>query len=176
MQNISRITRSQAIFMQQFFLIKINTFLLNKNSSTYKNAITFFYLLLLHCRQLYIQVVLCQFKNEKRSWKKKQICLHSCIEIVLFLYYTLNNNFFLPLPEPHRDDRWCNGQHACLECSRLWVRALIVVKPDYKIGTCICCFSAKHAALRRKSKDGLAQNQPNVSQWGNTSIRELLHQ
>ena len=24
---------------------------------------------------------------------------------------------------------------------------------DYKIGTCICCFSAKHATLRRKSKD-----------------------
>ena len=42
MQNISRITRSQAIFMQQFFLIKINTFLLNNNASTYKNAITFF--------------------------------------------------------------------------------------------------------------------------------------
>ena len=34
---------------------------------------------------------------------------------------------------------------------------------DYKIGTCICCFSAKHAALRRKSKDWLARNQPNVS-------------
>ena len=31
---------------------------------------------------------------------------------------------------------------------------------DYKIG--ICCFSAKHAALRRKSKDGLARNQDNV--------------
>ena len=28
---------------------------------------------------------------------------------------------------------------------------------DYKIG--ICCFSAKHAALRRKSKDWLARNQ-----------------
>jgi hypothetical protein len=28
---------------------------------------------------------------------------------------------------------------------------------DYKIG--ICCFSAKHAALRRKSKDRLARNQ-----------------
>jgi hypothetical protein len=28
---------------------------------------------------------------------------------------------------------------------------------DYKIG--ICCFSAKHAALRRKSKDWLTQNQ-----------------
>ena len=27
---------------------------------------------------------------------------------------------------------------------------------DFKIG--ICCFSAKHAALRRKSKDWLAQN------------------
>ena len=28
---------------------------------------------------------------------------------------------------------------------------------DYKIG--ICCFFAKHAALRKKSKDGLARNQ-----------------
>jgi hypothetical protein len=27
---------------------------------------------------------------------------------------------------------------------------------DYEIG--ICCFSAKHTALRRKSKDWLAQN------------------
>ena len=32
---------------------------------------------------------------------------------------------------------------------------------DYKIG--ICCFSAKHVALRRKSKDWLARNQNNVS-------------
>jgi hypothetical protein len=31
---------------------------------------------------------------------------------------------------------------------------------DYKIG--ICCFSAKHAALRRKSKNGLSLNQNNV--------------
>ena len=31
---------------------------------------------------------------------------------------------------------------------------------DYKIG--ICYFSTKHAALRRKSKDWLAQNQNNV--------------
>ena len=31
---------------------------------------------------------------------------------------------------------------------------------DYKIG--ICCFSAKHAALRIKSKDWLAGNQNNV--------------
>jgi hypothetical protein len=32
---------------------------------------------------------------------------------------------------------------------------------DYEIG--ICCFSAKHTALRRKSKDWLAWNQNNVS-------------
>ena len=31
---------------------------------------------------------------------------------------------------------------------------------DYKIG--ICSFSAMHTALRRKSKDGLAQNQDNL--------------
>ena len=34
---------------------------------------------------------------------------------------------------------------------------------DYKIG--ICCFSAKYVALRRKSKDWLARNQDNVSEW-----------
>ena len=45
---------------------------------------------------------------------------------------------------------------------------------DYKIG--ICCFSAKHAALRRKSKDWLARNQENVSEWGNMSIHGLLFQ
>ena len=33
---------------------------------------------------------------------------------------------------------------------------------EYKIG--ICCFSAKHAALRRKRKDWLARNQNNVSE------------
>ena len=33
---------------------------------------------------------------------------------------------------------------------------------DYKID--ICCFSAKHAALRRKSKDWLTWNQDNVSE------------
>ena len=45
---------------------------------------------------------------------------------------------------------------------------------DYKIG--ICCFSAKHAALRIKSKDWLAQNKDNVSEWGDLSIRGLLFQ
>jgi hypothetical protein len=45
---------------------------------------------------------------------------------------------------------------------------------DYKIG--ICCFSAKHAALRRKSKNGVAWNKNNVSEWGDMSIRGLLFQ
>ena len=45
---------------------------------------------------------------------------------------------------------------------------------DYKIG--ICCFSTKHAALRRKSKDWLALNQDNESEWGDMSIHGLLFQ
>ena len=39
---------------------------------------------------------------------------------------------------------------------------------DYQIG--ICCFSANHAALRRKSKDWTARNQDNMY------IRRLLIQ
>ena len=45
---------------------------------------------------------------------------------------------------------------------------------DYKIG--IYCFSAKHTALRRKSKDWLAWNQNNVSEWGDMSTSGLLFQ
>ena len=45
---------------------------------------------------------------------------------------------------------------------------------DYEI--VICCISAKHAALRRKSKDWLAQNQDNVSEWDVMSIHGLLCQ
>jgi hypothetical protein len=45
---------------------------------------------------------------------------------------------------------------------------------DCKIG--ICCVSAKHAALRRKSKDWLARNQNNVSEWSDISTRGLLFQ
>jgi len=42
---------------------------------------------------------------------------------------------------------------------------------DNKIG--ICCFSANHASLRRKSKDW---NQNNVSEWSDMSTRGLLFQ
>ena len=44
----------------------------------------------------------------------------------------------------------------------------------YKIGICSC--SATHAALRRKSKDWLARNQNNVSEWSGMSIRGRLFQ
>ena len=45
---------------------------------------------------------------------------------------------------------------------------------DFKIG--ICCLSAKHAALSRKSKDWLARNQNNVSEWSDMFTRGLLFQ
>ena len=45
---------------------------------------------------------------------------------------------------------------------------------DDEIG--ICCFSAKHATLWRKSKNWLARNQNNVSERGDMSIRGLLFQ
>ena len=43
---------------------------------------------------------------------------------------------------------------------------------DFKIG--ICFFSDKHAPLTKKSKDWLARNQNNVSEWSHMSIRGLL--
>jgi hypothetical protein len=43
---------------------------------------------------------------------------------------------------------------------------------EYQI--CICCFSAKNAALRRKNKDWLARNQNNVSVWSDISTQWLL--
>ena len=45
---------------------------------------------------------------------------------------------------------------------------------NYKIG--MCCFSVKHTALQRKSKDWLARNQNNVSEWSDISNRALLFQ
>jgi len=59
-------------------------------------------------------------------------------------------------------------------CIRSRVRAQIGQMRDYNIG--ICCFSAKYAPLRRKSKDWLAQNQDNVSEWDDKSIHGLLFQ
>jgi hypothetical protein len=38
----------------------------------------------------------------------------------------------------------------------------------------ICCFSAKHIALKSKNIDWLAQNQDNVSEWCYNSTHRLL--
>jgi hypothetical protein len=57
-----------------------------------------------------------------------------------------------------------------LECGISWVRQT----KDYKIG--ICCFSAKHTTLRRKSKNWFVQNPNNVSKWSDMSSRGLLFQ
>jgi hypothetical protein len=43
---------------------------------------------------------------------------------------------------------------------------------DYTI--VMCCFSAKHAAIKKKSKDWLDRNQDNLSEWGDMYIRGLL--
>ena len=51
---------------------------------------------------------------------------------------------------------------------------MVAQTKDYEIG--ICYFSSKHAALRSKSKDWLAGNQDNASEWGDMSTRELLFQ
>ena len=45
---------------------------------------------------------------------------------------------------------------------------------DYKIG--MCCLSAKHATLRRKSKYWLARNQDNMFECGDMFILRLLFQ
>ena len=45
---------------------------------------------------------------------------------------------------------------------------------DHTIG--MCCFSVKHAALGRKSKDWFALNQDNVCEWADMFIRGLLFQ
>jgi hypothetical protein len=45
---------------------------------------------------------------------------------------------------------------------------------DYQL--VFVAYDAKHADLRRKSKDLLARNQDNVSEWSNMYIRGLLFQ
>ena len=49
------------------------------------------------------------------------------------------------------------------------------VKPK-TIKSIFVAFFAKHAALRRKSKNWWARNQNNVSEWSDMAIRELLLQ
>ena len=69
----------------------------------------------------------------------------------------------------------------CINCLRIASSAVdhgfelgSVQTKDYEIG--ICCLSARHVALRRKSKDWLAWNQNNVLEWNNMSTHRPLFQ
>ena len=53
------------------------------------------------------------------------------------------------------------------------VRALVGSNQRLKL---VFVVSVKHAELRRKSKDWLARNQNNVSEWSSMSTRGLLFQ
>ena len=55
-----------------------------------------------------------------------------------------------------------------------WFELRLGKTKDYRIG--ICWFTPKDAALRRKNKDWLAQNQNNVSEWSDMSTQGLLFQ
>ena len=61
-----------------------------------------------------------------------------------------------------------------LECGTSWIQTPVGQTKDNEMG--ICCFGTKHAVLTRKSKDWLAQNQDNLSEWGDMSLCGLLFQ
>ena len=65
-----------------------------------------------------------------------------------------NLNLYIKRELPYR---WCNG--FVVDCGS---EPRLGKTKYYKIG--ICCFSAKHAALRRNSKNWLSRNQNNVSE------------
>ena len=112
-----------------------------------------------------------------------QICFIICY-VILFTYITYNSflnishgsSFQTGFPVPEILNRIAGVMVSVLDSSavdRGFEPRSCQIK-DYKIG--ICCFFAKHTALRRKSKGWLARNQDNVSEQGDMSIRGLLFQ
>ena len=94
--------------------------------------------------------------------------LANMVCVMYFFQCSLTKYTNLPFHEHsnhNKPHRWCNGERASLECNRLWV-------PDQ--------VKPKTIQLRIKekeqSKDWLAQNQDNVSEWCNMSTHELLFQ
>ena len=114
-------------------------------------------------------------------WSKSVFPIHVfCVSVKIWNGLYTTDSTFLAISRLTTSTHWPyyftvhvyrNGQRARLECGRSSPNR---VKPKTKIG--IYCFSAKHAALRRKSKDWLAQNRDNVSEWGNMYIHGLLLQ
>jgi hypothetical protein len=56
------------------------------------------------------------------------------------------------------------------------VHGLVTWLGQTKDYTIMLCFSAKHEALKIKSKDWLAHNQDNVSEWSDMFTLALLFQ
>jgi hypothetical protein len=95
---------------------------------------------------------------------------HHLVSVVCHLF-TFHILIFSENPQPNelkfgRKHLWKVLSKECTFC----------YDPLPNMVTITCCFSAKHAALRTKSKDWLAQNQNNVSEWGGVFIRGLLFQ
>jgi hypothetical protein len=124
----------------------------------------------------------CQIEMERImcSYCRYQRCLSAGIQcILIYIFVVITKNKRLPIPLIL--NVWCSFflftlhmhfrfiWYRCKSTKRLTVHLFIT---DYKIG--MCCFSAKHAALMRKSKDWLPWNQDNVSEWCDMSIRRLL--
>ena len=68
--------------------------------------------------------------------------------------------------EPHR---WCYGQSSHLWSGGCGFKPWSGQPKDNNIS--ICCFSANHTVLRRKSKDWLTRYQDNVSELSDMSIQ-----
>ena len=84
----------------------------------------------------------------------------------------INNQFF-----------WCKLNHIATLLSwllclpRVWcIMGLSQSWAKYMTAIGICCFSAKHAVLRSKSKHWLAWIHYNVSGWSDMSTHKLLFQ
>ena len=89
----------------------------------------------------------------------------------MFVFVVTTNFNNISVVQQHR---WYNGSMLASSVVDRGFEPRLGQTKDYKIS--ICCFSTKHAALRRKSKDWLARNQDNVSEWGDMSLRGLLFQ
>ena len=88
----------------------------------------------------------------------------------------LKSNHLILIPMLIRHNRIGGGMVSVLASSAL-DRGLLHRSgqtKDYAIG--ICCVSAKHAALRRKSREWFSRNLNNVSVRNDMSTRGLLFQ
>ena len=136
---------------------------------------------------LYAMVFFCVWLFEMRGGR--WFCSYTKIYIYIFLLCSYNcmsirilalvglRSLYISVPVSTQElNRIFGVMVSMLALSAVdrWFESRLGQTKDYKNG--ICCFSAKHAALRRKSKDWLAQKQDNVSEWGGMSICGLLLQ